>query len=413
MFQRKKTIEVMVGNIGVGGSNPVRVQSMTNTDTADVDLTIKQIKELIEAGSELVRFTVQNDEMAQAVPEIKKRLLDEGIDTPMIGDFHFNGHALLTQYPKCAEALDKLRINPGNVGRGEKHDPNFETFIKVAVDYDKPVRIGVNWGSLDQDLFTKMMDENSLLAEPLEAQEVLNDAMIASAINSTNKAIELGLEPDKIIISAKISEVPELVKVYRKLSSLTDQPLHLGLTEAGMGDKGIVASSIATGTLLQDGIGDTIRVSTTPRPNQSRADEVIIAKQILQVLGVRTLIPTVTSCPGCGRTSSSLFQEISQDVNAYLMEKLPEWKKSGYEGVEGMKVAVMGCIVNGPGESKHANIGLSLPGRGENPNGIVYVDGKLKKTLIGQTITQDFMKMIEEYVETHYGKQKEPLITIK
>ncbi|MDO8538118.1 MAG: flavodoxin-dependent (E)-4-hydroxy-3-methylbut-2-enyl-diphosphate synthase [archaeon] len=412
MFERKKTIEVKVGNIGVGGHNPVRVQSMTNTNTADVDITIKQIKELFEAGSELVRFTVQNDEMAQAVPEIKKRLLDEGIEVPLIGDFHFNGHALLTQYPKCAEALDKLRINPGNVGKGEKHDPNFETFIKVAVEYDKPVRIGVNWGSLDQDLFTKMMDENSALAEPLEAQEVLNDAMIASAINSTNAAIQLGLEPNKIIISAKISEVPELIKVYRKIATLTNQPLHLGLTEAGMGDKGIVASSIATGTLLQDGIGDTIRVSTTPRPNQSRADEVIIANQILQVLGVRKLIPTVTSCPGCGRTSSTLFQELSEETNIYLMERLPFWKKEGYAGVEGMKVAVMGCVVNGPGESKAANIGLSLPGRGENPNGIVYVDGKLKKTLIGKTISEDFKKLIEDYVLSHYGK-KEELITIK
>ncbi len=406
-FIKRKTIPVMVGKIGIGGSNPVRVQSMTNTDTADVEGTVKQIKELADAGSELVRFTVEKDAMAQAVPEIRRRLHAEGYeDVALIGDFHYNGHILLTKYPEMAQALDKYRINPGNVGFGEKHDENFDTFIKMAVKYNKPVRIGVNGGSLDQSLLKKMIDEDNSkpIAEQRGAKMVFLDAMVQSAVESTQRAMELGMRNDQIIISTKMSGVQEMVYCYSQLSKKTEQPLHLGLTEAGMGDKCIVGSSAALSLLLNQGIGDTIRVSLTPEPGAPRSREVYISQQILQSLGLRYFLPQVTSCPGCGRTTSTTFQELAKEVTEYLHEQMPVWKKEGYAGVESMHVAVMGCIVNGPGEAKDANIGISLPGSGENPAAPVFEDGKLVKTLQGPQMKNDFKKMVQAYVEKKYSK---------
>ncbi len=408
-FAKRKSVEVRVGKIGVGGANPVRVQSMTNTDTADVEGTVKQIKELADAGSELVRFTVEKDAMATTVPEIRKRLHDEGYeDTALIGDFHYNGHLLLTKFPQLAESLDKLRINPGNVGFGERHDENFDTFIKVAIDHNKAVRIGVNGGSLDQQLLKKLIDDDMKKPEKeqIGANQVFLEAMIQSAILSTNRALELGMRKDQIIISTKMSGVQEMVYCYSKLAKLTDQPLHLGLTEAGMGDKGIIASTSALSLLLNQGIGDTIRVSLTPEPGAPRSREVRLCQQILQSLGLRFFLPQVTACPGCGRTTSVTFQELAKEVTEYLHHQMPQWKAAGYEGVEGMHVAVMGCIVNGPGEAKDANIGISLPGSGENPAAPVFEDGKLVKTLQGPAMKADFKKMVQAYVEKKYGKEK-------
>lgn len=407
-FTKRKSVEVKVGKVGIGGPNPVRVQSMTNTDTADVEGTVKQIKELYDAGSELVRFTVEKDAMAMAVPKIKARLMEDGYDdVALIGDFHYNGHLLLEKFPEMANALDKYRINPGNVGFGEKHDENFDTFIKIAVKYDKPVRIGVNGGSLDQGLLKKMIDEDlgKPEAEQHGANRVFLDAMIASAIKSTARAMELGMRKDQIIISTKMSGVQEMVYCYSQLAKLTDQPLHLGLTEAGMGDKGIIASTSALSMLLNQGIGDTIRVSLTPEPGAPRSREVRIAQQVLQSLGLRFFLPQVTACPGCGRTTSVTFQELAQETTEYLARQMPQWKAQGYEGVEGMHVAVMGCIVNGPGEAKDANIGISLPGSGENPAAPVFEDGKLVKTLQGPSMKQDFQKMVQAYVEKKYGQK--------
>jgi (E)-4-hydroxy-3-methylbut-2-enyl-diphosphate synthase len=407
-FVKRKTIEVKVGKFGVGGPNPVRVQSMTNTNTADVESTVKQIKELYDAGSELVRFTVEKDAMAQAVPQIKKRLLDDGYDdVALIGDFHYNGHILLTKFPQMADALDKYRINPGNVGFGEKHDENFDSFIKVAVDRGKAVRIGVNGGSLDQQLLQKMIDDDLRKPEKeqLGASRVFLDAMVESAVLSTNAALDLGMKKNQIIISTKMSGVQEMIYCYSKLSKLSEQPLHLGLTEAGMGDKGIIASTAALSQLLNKGIGDTIRVSLTPEPGSSRTHEVKVAQLVLQSLGLRYFLPQVTSCPGCGRTTSITFQELAQEVTNYLAHEMPRWKSQGYEGVENMHVAVMGCIVNGPGESKAANIGISLPGSGENPAAPVFEDGKLVKTLQGPQMKEDFKRMVQAYVEKKYRKK--------
>lgn len=406
-FHKRKSIEVKVGKVGVGGPNPVRVQSMTNTDTANVDATVHQIKELYDAGSELVRFTVEKDAMAMAVPEIKKRLMDDGYDdVALVGDFHYNGHLLLTKFPKLVESLDKLRINPGNVGFGEKHDENFDTFIKVAADNNKAVRIGVNGGSLDQQLLKKMIDDDLKKSdrEQKGAERVFLDAMVESAVLSTNRALDLGMREDQIIISTKMSGVQEMVYCYTKLAQATDQPLHLGLTEAGMGDKGIISSTAALGMLLSQGIGDTIRVSLTPEPGSSRTREVRIAQQVLQSLGLRYFLPQVTACPGCGRTTSTTFQELAKEVTEYLAKQMPAWKAQGYAGVENMHVAVMGCIVNGPGESKAANIGISLPGSGENPAAPVFEDGKLVKTLQGPAMKDDFKKMVQAYVEKKYPK---------
>ncbi|MEK6821142.1 MAG: flavodoxin-dependent (E)-4-hydroxy-3-methylbut-2-enyl-diphosphate synthase [archaeon] len=405
-FKKRKSVEVKIGKVGIGGANPVRVQSMTNTDTADVAGTVKQIKELADAGSELVRMTIEKDAMATAVPAIRKQLHDDGYeDTALIGDFHYNGHLLLNKFPQLAEALDKFRINPGNVGFGEKHDENFDAFVKLAVDYNKPVRIGVNGGSLDQQLLKKLIDDD--LRKPMHEQQGANhvflEAMIESAIVSTNKALELGMRKDQIVISTKMSGVQEMVYCYSKLARLTEQPLHLGLTEAGMGDKGIIASTSALSLLLNQGIGDTIRVSLTPEPGAPRSREVRIAQQVLQSLGLRFFLPQVTACPGCGRTTSVTFQELAKEVTEYLAHQMPQWKNQGYAGVESMHVAVMGCIVNGPGEAKDANIGISLPGSGENPAAPVFEDGKLVKTLQGPTMKDDFKKMVQAYVEKKYG----------
>ena len=374
---------------------------MTNTDTADAAGTADQVAALFEAGSQKVRITVNNDEAAQAVPEIRQRLMDRGLDVPLIGDFHYNGHLLLTKYPACAAALDKYRINPGNVG--SKHrDANFTTIVQAAIDHDKPVRIGVNWGSLDQDLLTQMMDANASSASPRDAKDVYMDAMLESALRSAALAEEVGLGHDKIIVSAKISVVPDLVECYRRLASRCDYPLHLGLTEAGMGTKGVVASSAALAILLSEGIGDTIRVSLTPKPNGDRREEVFVAQQILQSLGLRSFAPQVTACPGCGRTTSTFFQHMAEDIQGYLREQMPIWRESR-PGVVEMKVAVMGCVVNGPGESKHANIGISLPGTFEEPKAPVYVDGKLFTTLKGDRIVEEFLVILGDYVEKNYG----------
>lgn len=406
-IQRRKTYTVNVGGVRVGSELPVVVQSMTNTDTADVKGTIQQVAALARAGSELVRVTVNNDAAAQAVPHIVDGLGQMGIHVPVIGDFHYNGHLLLTKYPACARALAKYRINPGNVSIGKKDDENFGMMIKVAVENQKPVRIGVNWGSLDQQLLTRMMDENSRLPEPKDARDVTMEAMIVSALRSAEIAQKYGLREDQIIISAKVSGVQDLIDVYEQLAARCEYPLHLGLTEAGMGMKGIVASTAGLAPLLMKGIGDTIRVSLTPAPNGDRTEEVLTAQQILQSLGIRSFTPQVTACPGCGRTTSTFFQEMAQQIQTYLRDSMPLWKAK-YPGVEEMKLAVMGCVVNGPGESKHANIGISLPGTFEEPKAPVFVDGRLMVTLKGDNIVPEFIKILDEYIQTRYGNSESP-----
>lgn len=402
---RRRTVTVDVSGVPVGSGHPIVVQSMTNTDTADVESTARQVAALASAGSELVRVTVNNDEAAQAVPRIADRLEGMGVRVPIIGDFHYNGHLLLTKYPECARTLAKYRINPGNVG-AKRHDDHFRAIIEVAIANGKPVRIGVNWGSLDQALLTEMMDANANLAEPLDARDVTMDAMVESALRSARLAEDCGIAHDRIIISAKVSGVQDLVDVYRKLAPLCDYPLHLGLTEAGMGAKGIIASTAGLSILLQEGIGDTIRVSLTPAPGGDRTEEVLVAQQVLQSLGLRSFTPQVTACPGCGRTTSTSFQEMAADIQNYLRAKMPEWK-TRHAGVEEMHVAVMGCVVNGPGESKHANIGISLPGTAEEPRAPVYVDGRLVTTLKGGDIVPQFIGILDQYVESHYANQSE------
>jgi (E)-4-hydroxy-3-methylbut-2-enyl-diphosphate synthase len=399
--RRRETVVVRVAGVPVGGHHPIVVQSMTNTDTADVEATARQVAALAAAGSELVRVTVNNDEAAQAVPHIVERLDTMGVGVPIIGDFHYNGHLLLKRHPDCASSLAKYRINPGNVG-AKRRDDNFRTIIEVALERGKPVRIGVNWGSLDQQLLTEMMDANAARPEPRDARLVTMDAMVESALRSAQLAESCGLPHDRIIISAKVSGVQDLVDVYRMLAARCDYPLHLGLTEAGMGAKGIIASTASLAILLQEGIGDTIRVSLTPAPGGDRTEEVRVAQQILQSLGIRSFTPQVTACPGCGRTTSTFFQEMASDIQAYLRGKMPEWK-SRHPGVEQMRVAVMGCVVNGPGESKHADIGISLPGTFEEPKAPVYVDGRLLTTLKGDDIVPQFIRILDEYVATHYG----------
>src|SRR3984885_13495353 len=406
-LQRRKAVTAVVGGVRVGSDAPVVVQSMTNTDTADVPSTVQQVAALARAGSELVRVTVNNEEAAAGVAPLVEQLYRQGISVPLIGDFHYNGHILLKKYPECARALAKYRINPGNVGIGRKDDANFRTMIEVAVENQKPVRIGVNWGSLDQALLTRMMDENSLLPEPKEAREVTMEAMVVSALNSAALAEKYGLRADQIILSAKVSGVQDLIDVYRSLAARCRYPLHLGLTEAGMGAKGIVASSAALGVVLQEGIGDTIRVSLTPAPGGDRTEEVRVAQQILQALHLRHFTPAVTACPGCGRTTSTFFQEMAEQIQTYLREQMPVWKQT-HTGVEEMKVAVMGCVVNGPGESKHASLGISLPGTFEEPKAPVYVDGRLFTTLKGDKIVAEFIKILDDYVDSHYAtKEKE------
>jgi len=404
--ERRKTVPVDVGGVTIGGEDPIVVQSMTNTDTADPASTVEQIKVLADAGSEIVRVTVNHDEAARALPGIVRQLRDEGYDTPIVGDFHYNGHLLLTRYPEAADALAKLRINPGNVGTKHR-DANFQQIVRVAIDHDKPVRIGVNWGSLDQRLLTELMDQNARSSEPKEAQLVLLEAMIESALRSAALAEETGLRHDRIVISAKVSSVRDLLRVYRMLAPRCDFPLHLGLTEAGLGAKGIVATTAALAPLLLDGIGDTIRVSLTPRPGGDRAEEVRVAQQILQSLGIRHFEPQVTSCPGCGRTTSTFFQEMAEDITAYIRERMPEWRKE-YPGVEEMEVAVMGCVVNGPGESKQANIGISLPGTFEEPKAPVYVDGEHSVTLKGEGLVDEFKEILEGYVARRYRREQAP-----
>jgi (E)-4-hydroxy-3-methylbut-2-enyl-diphosphate synthase len=405
-IQRRKTVTASIGGVRVGSDAPVVEQSMTNTDTADIASTVQQVAALARAGSELVRVTVNNDGAAAAVAPIVEQLERQDVRVPIIGDFHYNGHILLKKYPECARALAKYRINPGNVGIGRKDDFNFRTMIDVAVENQKPVRIGVNWGSLDQALLTRMMDENSRLSEPKEAREVTMEAMVVSALTSAKLAEQYGLRPEQIILSAKVSGVQDLIDVYRSLAMRCDYPLHLGLTEAGMGAKGIVASSAALGVLLQEGIGDTIRVSLTPAPGGDRTEEVRIAQQILQSLGIRSFTPQVTACPGCGRTTSTFFQEMAEQIQSYLREQMPVWK-GRYTGVEEMKVAVMGCVVNGPGESKHASLGISLPGTFEEPKAPVYVDGRLFTTLKGDRIVAEFFQILDDYVESHYAPRVE------
>jgi (E)-4-hydroxy-3-methylbut-2-enyl-diphosphate synthase len=404
---RRPTVTAIVGDVPIGSAYPIAVQSMTNTDTADASATALQVAELSRAGSRLVRITVNNDEAAQAVPEIASRLADMGVSVPVIGDFHYNGHLLLARYPATARILAKYRINPGNVG-GKRRDENFRTIIQIALDNDKPVRIGVNWGSLDQDLLTSLMDANAQSADQRTAKEVYIEAMIQSALRSAVIAEEVGLGHDRIIISAKVSGVQDLIEVYRQLAARCEYPLHLGLTEAGLGSKGIVASTAALSILLSDGIGDTIRVSLTPRPGGDRTEEVRVAQQILQSLELQNFNPQVTACPGCGRTTSTFFQHMAEDIQTYLREQMPAWRKR-YPGVIDMKVAVMGCVVNGPGESKHANIGISLPGTFEEPKAPVYVDGKLMITLKGETIVPEFLKILDEYVEKTYGRTAAPI----
>jgi (E)-4-hydroxy-3-methylbut-2-enyl-diphosphate synthase len=401
--ERHKSVAVAVGGVIVGGGAPIVVQSMTNTDTADVEATTRQVAALARAGSELVRITVDRDEAAAAVPRIKERLGQMGVSVPIVGDFHYNGHTLLTDYPGCAEALDKYRINPGNVGFKNKRDPQFTQIVEMAIKHGKPVRIGVNWGSLDQELLTRLMDENSKAANPLGAREVMHEAMVQSALHSAERAQEIGLPKNRMILSAKVSSVQDLIAVYVELARRSDYALHLGLTEAGMGSKGIVASSAAMGVLLQQGIGDTIRVSLTPEPNGDRTLEVQVAQELLQTMGLRTFVPLVAACPGCGRTTSTTFQELASDIQGFIRTSMPEWKKR-YPGVETLNVAVMGCIVNGPGESKHADIGISLPGTGEQPTAPVFVDGKKVATLRGPTLTTDFKAMVVDYIERRFGK---------
>ncbi len=399
---RHRTVAVKVGNVTVGGGAPVVVQSMTNTDTADVDSTARQVAALARAGSELVRITVDRDEAAAAVPHIKERLLKMNVDVPIVGDFHYIGHKLLADHPACAEALDKYRINPGNVGFKEKKDRQFGAIVETAIRHGKPVRIGANWGSLDQELLTHLMDQNARSNQPVDARDVTREAMVQSALLSAQRAEEIGLPRSKIILSAKVSAVQDLIGVYGELARRCDYALHLGLTEAGMGSKGIVASSAAMGVLLQQGIGDTIRVSLTPEPNGDRTLEVKVAQELLQTLGLRTFVPLVAACPGCGRTTSTTFQELAAGIQGFIRDSMPEWK-ARYPGVEGLNVAVMGCIVNGPGESKHADIGISLPGTGEQPTAPVFIDGKKAMTLRGPTLAADFQKIVVDYIERRFG----------
>jgi (E)-4-hydroxy-3-methylbut-2-enyl-diphosphate synthase len=399
---RHKTVAVDVGGVTVGGSAPIVVQSMTNTDTADVEGTARQVAALARAGSELVRITVDRPEAADAVPRIKERLAQMNVKVPIVGDFHYNGHTLLNDYPAMAEALDKYRINPGNVGFKNKRDPQFTQIVEMAIRHNKPVRIGVNWGSLDQELLTKLMDENSAAGSPIGAREVTHEAMVQSALLSAQRARDIGLAQNRIILSVKVSAVQDLIACYTELAKRCDYALHLGLTEAGMGSKGIVASSAAMGVLLQQGIGDTVRVSLTPEPNGDRTLEVQVAQELLQTMGLRTFVPLVAACPGCGRTTSTTFQQLAGDIQGFIRESMPEWK-TRYPGVEALNVAVMGCIVNGPGESKHADIGISLPGTGETPTAPVFVDGKKVATLRGPTLTADFKKMVIDYIVRRFG----------
>ena len=403
-YKRRNTIPVKVGNISIGGLNPIVIQSMTNTDTADVNATYKQILDLANAGSEIVRVTVDREESAKAIPYIKEKLLKNKCNVPIVGDFHYIGHSLLNKFPDCAKTLDKYRINPGNVGFREKKDIQFSSMIKVAVKNNKPVRIGVNWGSLDQELLSNLMDKNSKLKKPLDAESVTKKALIVSALASAKKAEDLGLKKEKIIISCKVSELKTLVEVYEKLAKDCNYSLHLGLTEAGMGIKGIVSSTAALSLILSKGIGDTIRISLTPKPNGDRRDEVYVAQEILQNLGIRAFAPKVTACPGCGRTTSKVFQELAEKIQIYIRNQMPIWKKE-YKGVESLKLAVMGCIVNGPGESKNADLGISLPGTGETPTMPVFIDGKKSHTLRGKNVTEDFKKIIHEYIEKKYKKK--------
>jgi (E)-4-hydroxy-3-methylbut-2-enyl-diphosphate synthase len=407
---RRQSTPVSIDHIVVGGNAPIVVQSMTNTDTADIHRTAHQSAELAKAGSELVRITVNNEDAARAVPRIREQLDCKGIDVPLIGDFHFNGHKLLSRHPGCAEALAKYRINPGNVGRGKKRDKQFAQMIELACQYKKPVRIGVNWGSLDQELLARKLDDNNQLSQPKTLMEVTHDSLIESALCSAHRAEELGLEHNKIILSCKLSGVQELVSVYRDLAKQCRYPLHLGLTEAGMGSKGIVASTAALAILLQKGIGDTIRISLTPEPGGNRCQEVIVAQEILQTMGLRSFTAMVVACPGCGRTTSDYFQKLAEEIQIYLRHKMPEWR-TRYPGVEEMSVAVMGCVVNGPGESKNANIGISLPGTGERPVAPVYIDGEKTVTLKGDSIAKEFHKLIDEYVITHYGADADSVHT--
>lgn len=402
-IQRKRSIAVDVGGVTIGGGAPVVVQSMTNTDTADVAGTVAQVAALHRTGSELVRITVDREEAAEAVPHIHEKLLAMGVDVPIVGDFHYNGHTLLANYPDCAASLAKYRINPGNVGFKDKKDKQFSQIIEIALKHNKPVRIGVNWGSLDQDLLTRLMDENAASPEPKDAREVMHEAIVQSALISSDRAMELGLGADRIVLSAKVSAVQDLIAVYRLLASRSDLALHLGLTEAGMGSKGIVASSAALSVLMQEGIGDTIRISLTPEPGGDRTLEVKVAQELLQSMGFRSFVPLVAACPGCGRTTSTTFQELARDIQDFIRDSMPKWKRS-YPGVETLNVAVMGCIVNGPGESKHADIGISLPGTGEAPAAPVFIDGKKAITLRGPTVAADFKQMVIDYIERRYGQ---------
>ena len=404
-FARRKSVPVTVGPVVIGGDAPIVVQSMTDTDTADVAATVAQVAALARAGSELVRITVDREDAAKAVPRIRERLDRQGVDVPLVGDFHYIGDRLLTKYPDCAEALAKYRINPGNVGVGEKRDQRFSTMIEVALRTGRPVRIGVNWGSLDQDLVTRMMNENAALAEPRDAAEVTREALVVSALASAERAEDLGLGRDRIVLSCKVSGVQDLIAVYTRLAALGDHALHLGLTEAGMGSKGIVASAAALSVLLQQGIGDTIRISLTPEPGGDRTREVIVAQEILQTMGLRSFTPLVASCPGCGRTTSTVFQDLAERIQAHVRARMPAWREE-YVGVETMSLAVMGCIVNGPGESKHADIGISLPGTGEEPAAPVFIDGKKAMTLRGANIAEEFHRIVDEYVETHYERRQ-------
>ena len=404
VLRRRVSIPVAVDHVRVGGGAPVVVQSMTNTDTADIEATVRQVADLARAGSELVRITVNTREAAAAVPHVRERLYAQGVNAPLVGDFHFNGHKLLAAEPACAVALSKYRINPGNVGRGSKRDPQFAAMIEVACRHERPVRIGVNWGSLDADLLTRLMDENSRLPEPRDARAVTLEAMARSALDSAARAVALGLPPQRIVLSCKMSGVQDLIAVYRDLAARCDYALHLGLTEAGMGSKGIVASTAAMAVLLQEGIGDTIRVSLTPEPGGDRTQEVIVAQEMLQSMGLRSFTPMVIACPGCGRTTSSFFQELAQRIQSHIRHRMPAWRRE-HEGVEDMTVAVMGCVVNGPGESKHASIGISLPGTGERPVAPVYEDGEKTVTLKGDTIAEDFQALVDEYVVRHYPRR--------
>jgi len=403
LISKRRSTPVQIGQVTVGGNSPIVVQSMTNTDTADVIRTAAQIAELAQSGSEIVRITVNNLESAQAVPKIKAQLARMNIDVPLVGDFHFNGHKLLTEVPECAQLLDKYRINPGNVGRGKKRDSQFAAMIETAIEYKKPVRIGVNWGSLDPQVLAQHMDNNQKLSEPASYDEVIKEALISSALESAAYAEQLGLAHNKIIISCKLSSSPKLISVYKELAQRCDYALHLGLTEAGMGIKGIVSSSAAIAILLQQGIGDTIRISLTPQPGGARTEEVLVAQEILQSLELRAFTPAVTSCPGCGRTTSDYFQHLANDIQSYLRDSMPKWKNI-YPGVENLSVAVMGCVVNGPGESKHANIGISLPGSGEAPVAPVYIDGEKSCTLRGENIAEDFKSLVDQYIQQHYSK---------